>query len=269
MNSYYVPAPPHAEMLLLNARGHCLSGNAFWTAGLLEAFWTAGSFLDCFWTTGGFLEDFWTAGDFVEDFWTAGGFLDCWTASGLLEALFSYCIPLGSPKVVYSSTVYVHSYSVSALFVFHSSTFLCAHPYGIPALSACIPTNLQHSLHAFFCMSIACVLIWTASPLCAFLLCSSTVGVHFYCIAALFACFSIIPQHCIPALYACISTIFKHFSGCIYIRLYVFVCSCTIYHIPYTIYGMLAYQKRRENEHVHFLQHTVLHTVHTVLRASA
>ena len=191
-------------------------------SGLLEAFWTAGSFLDCFWTAGGFLEDFWTAGGFVEDFWTAGGFLDCWTASGLLEALFSYCIPLGSPKVVYSSTVYVHSYSVSALFVFHSSTFLCAHPYGIPALSACIPTNLQHSLHAFFCMSIALGLIWTALSLCAFLLCSSTVGVHFYCIAALFACFSIIPQYYIPALYACISVIFKHFSGCIYTRLYVF-----------------------------------------------
>ena len=61
---------------------------------------------------------------------------------------------------------------------------------------------------------------------CAFLLCSSTVGVHFYCIAALFACFSIIPQHCIPALYACISTIFKHFSGCIYTRLYVLICMC-------------------------------------------
>ena len=166
---------------------------------------------------------------------------------------------------LYSSTACVHFYCLLSC----SSTFLCAHPYGIPALSACIPTNLQHSLHAFFCMSIACVLIWTASPLCAFLLCSSTVGVHFYCIAALFACFSIIPQYYIPALYACISNIFKHFSGCIYTRLYVFVCICTIYHIPYTIYGMLAYQKRRENEHVHFLQHTVLHTVHTVLRASA
>ena len=118
---------------------------------------------------------------------------------------------------LYSSTACVHSYCKLSC----SSTFLCAHPYGIPALSACIPTNLQHSLHAFFCMSIACGLMWTASPLCAFLLCSSTVGVHFYCIAALFACFSIIPQYYIPALYACISVIFKHFSGCIYTRLYV------------------------------------------------
>ena len=94
---------------------------------------------------------------------------------------------------------------ISIAFLSCSSTFLCAHPYGIPALDACIPTNLQHSLHAFCCMSIACGLIWTALSLCAFLLCSSTVGVHFYCIAALFACFSIIPQYYIPALYACIS----------------------------------------------------------------
>ena len=119
---------------------------------------------------------------------------------------------------LYSSTACVHFYCILSC----SSTFLCAHPYGIPALSACIPTNLQHSLHAFCCMSIACGLIWTALSLCAFLLCSSTVGVHFYCIAALFACFSIIPQYYIPALYACISVIFKHFSGCIYTRLYVF-----------------------------------------------
>ena len=176
-------------------------------------------------------------------------------ASGGKESLISqplhfywmYCSPAG---LLCSSTfLCAHPYRIPALDCVHSyyvqelpvcicissSTFLCAHPYGIPALSACIPTNLQHSLHAFFCMSIACVLIWTASPLCAFLLCSSTVGVHFYCIAALFACISIIPQHCIPALYACISTIFKHFSGCIYTRLYVFVCICTIYHIPYTV----------------------------------
>ena len=109
------------------------------------------------------------------------------------------------------------------------------------------------SKRSTLCVHFHCISIISQHFLpCAFLLCSSTVGVHFYCIAALFACFSIIPQHCIPALYACISIIFKHFSGCIYTRLYVFVCICTIYHIPYTIYGMLAYQKRRENEHVHF-----------------
>ena len=163
-------------------------------------------------------------------------------ASGGKESLISqplhfywmYCSPAG--LLCPSTFLCAHPYRIPALDCVHfyhvqelpvcicisSSTFLCAHPYGIPALSACIPTNLQHSLHAFFCMSIACVLIWTASPLCAFLLCSSTVGVHFYCIAALFACFSIIPQYYIPALYACISVIFKHFSGCIYTRLYVF-----------------------------------------------
>ena len=112
---------------------------------------------------------------------------------------------------LYSSTACVHSYCKLSC----SSTFLCAHPYCIPALHACTSTMFKHFLARISIVS-------KHFPLCAFLLCSSTVGVHFYCIAALFACFSIIPQYYIPALYACISVIFKHFSGCIYTRLYVF-----------------------------------------------
>ena len=46
---------------------------------------------------------------------------------------------------LYSSTACVHFYCLLSC----CSTFLCAHPYGIPAPSACITTNLQHSLHAF------------------------------------------------------------------------------------------------------------------------
>ena len=92
----------------------------------------------------------------------------------------------------------------------------CAHSYCVPAP----PHAEKYPILAHY----VCISIISQHFLpCAFLLCSSTVGVHFYCIAALFACFSIIPQHCIPALYACISTIFKHFSGCIYTRLYLYV----------------------------------------------
>ena len=137
------------------------------------------------------------------------------------------------------STVFQHCVRAFIAFLSCSSTFLCAHPYGIPALSACIPTNLQHSLHAFFCMSIACVLIWTASPLCAFLLCSSTVGVHFYCIAALFACFSIIPQYYIPALYACISiyiqALFWLHLHCIVLYVCMY-CMCIVLYCMNTVY---------------------------------
>ena len=149
--------------------------------------------------------------------WIDAAGLDGWMDAGL-DGWMDAVIPLGSPK----DRIPALRACISIAFLSCSSTFLCAHPYGIPALSACIPTNLQHSLHAFF-LHVYCT--WTdldCLALCAFLLCSSTVGVHFYCIAALFACFSIIPQYYIPALYACISVIFKHFSGCIYTRLYVF-----------------------------------------------
>ena len=55
--------------------------------------------------------------------------------------LYSYCIPLGSPKVMYSSTVYVHLYFVSALFVFHST------------LVVRIPTVFRHSARALLVLS--------------------------------------------------------------------------------------------------------------------
>ena len=63
--------------------------------------------------------------------------------------------------------------------------FLCAHPYCTPAPTACIPTPVQH-----FCLRT--VLLRFTFSLCAFLQCSSTVGVKFYCIAALFAYISIV-----------------------------------------------------------------------------
>ena len=145
--------------------------------------------------------------------WIDAAGLDGWMDAGL-DGWMDAVIPLGSPK----DCIPALRACIPIAFLSCSSTFLCAHPYGIPALSACIPTMLQHSLHAFLLHFI----ISQHSPLCALLLCSSTVGVHFYCIAALFACFSIIPQYYIPALYACIFIIFKYFSGCIYTRLYVF-----------------------------------------------
>ena len=55
--------------------------------------------------------------------------------------LYSYCIPLDSPKVMHSSTVYVHLYSVSALFVFHST------------LVVRIPTVFRHSARALLVLS--------------------------------------------------------------------------------------------------------------------
>ena len=138
-------------------------------------------------------------------------------ASGGKESLISqplhfywmYCSPAG--LLCPSTFLCAHPYRIPALDCVHfyhvqelpvcicisSSTFLCAHPYGIPALSACIPTNLQHSLHAFFlhvyCMStdldcFASVRIPTVFRhwVRAFLLPSSTLCVHFYCISIAF-----------------------------------------------------------------------------------
>ena len=65
------------------------------------------------------------------------GELESWRA----VELYSYCIPLGSPKVMYSSTVYVHLYFVSALFVFHST------------LVVRIPTVFRHSARALLVLS--------------------------------------------------------------------------------------------------------------------
>ena len=65
------------------------------------------------------------------------GELESWRA----VELYSYCIPLGSPKVMYSSTVYVHFDFVSALFVFHST------------LVVRIPTVFRHSARALLVLS--------------------------------------------------------------------------------------------------------------------
>ena len=73
---------------------------------------------------------------------------------------------------------------ISIAFLSCSSTFLRAHFYGIPALGACIPTNLQHSLHAFLLHFYCISFISQHFHPCAFLLCSSTVGVHFYYVQA-------------------------------------------------------------------------------------
>ena len=94
--------------------------------------------------------------------------------------LYSYCIPLGSPKVMYSSTVYVHLYSVSALFVFHSTLVV-----RIPTVFRhCLTrkrTQAEHIMRPFQLCSTSfpaypSVRISTVFQHCrrAFLLCSST-----------------------------------------------------------------------------------------------
>ena len=88
---------------------------------------------------------------------------------------------------------------ISIAFLLCSSTFLRAHFYGIPALGACIPTNLQHSLHAFLLHFYCISFISQHFHPCAFLLCSSTVGVHFYYVQAHSAAHS-----------ALIATVFRH-----------------------------------------------------------
>jgi len=69
--------------------------------------------------------------------------------------------------------------------------------------------------------------------LCAFLLYSGTVCVHFYSFQALSVCISIISQHFSPcafllcsALSACISTTLQHSLHAFLLCLYVFVCVC-------------------------------------------
>jgi len=69
--------------------------------------------------------------------------------------------------------------------------------------------------------------------LCAFLLYSGTVCVHFYSFQTLSVCISIISQHFSPcafllcsALSACISTTLQHSLHAFLLCLYVFVCVC-------------------------------------------
>ena len=75
---------------------------------------------------------------------------------------------------------------------------LCAHPYCIPALTACIPTSFQYFFMRTF------LLYPTFSP-CAFLQCSSTVGVNFYCTAALSACICFVSQYFMRTFPLCFS----------------------------------------------------------------
>ena len=75
---------------------------------------------------------------------------------------------------------------------------LCAHFYCIPAPTACISTPVQH-----FCMR-TLLLCLTFSP-CAFLQCSSTVGVNFYCTAALSACICFVSQYFMRTFPLCFS----------------------------------------------------------------
>ena len=132
--------------------------------------------------------------------------------------------------VSFISTVFQHcvrAFLIAFLFCF--STFLCAHPYGIPALSACIPTNLQHSLHAFFlhvyCMwTFVSVRISTVFQHCrrAFLLHCSTLCMLFYYT---------------PVLYS--STVCVHFcyiQALFWLHLHTFVCVSFNACIPFIIF---------------------------------
>ena len=147
MNSYYVPALSHAEMLLLNACGHCLAGNAFWTAGLLEALsselWALSSEL---WALSSGL---WVLSS---ELWTLESSELCIVfMSSELWALSSGELLL----LLYStwqskSGVFQHclrTFLVCLSMFLHA--FLCARLYCIPALLACISTTFEHSLHAF------------------------------------------------------------------------------------------------------------------------
>ena len=119
------------------------------------------------------------------------------------------------------STVFRHCLTRKRIQEEHIMRAFPLHFYYFPALSSVrISTVFQHCRRAFLlhCSTLCMLFYYTPA------LYSSTVCVHFYYIQALF-----------------------------WLHLHTFVCVCMyLYHIPYTIYGMLAYQKRRENEHVHF-----------------
>ena len=203
-------------MLLLNACGHCLAGNAFWTAGLLEALsselWALSSGL---WVLS---SELWTLESselcivfMSSELWalSSGELLlllySTWQSK---SGVFQHCL---RTFLVCLST-FLHAFLCA--FILHSST-ACVHFNYFRALFACIFIGIsvyrtQYSglsekclnavgMHAHSagtrqgCAQEPLVRIYTVFQHClrAFLLLSNTLCVHFYCFLLHFHFYSI------------------------------------------------------------------------------
>ena len=112
-----------------------------------------------------------------------------------------------------------------------ASTLLCANPYCIPALRACIPTMFKHFLA---CISIISKLF----SLCAFLVYSGTASrgtmlessrhyAHYACISMYFYCVFLLYFYCfLLTILFCFSTSFLYYALLLYSSTAWVLCYC-------------------------------------------
>ena len=159
MNSYYVPALSHAEMLLLNACGHCLSGNAFWEffRDCLNRIYLKEILLNKW--------DFRPTAASTSLRLIVGNLI---YSDRSLPALFFVRIPtvfqhcMRAPLLC--SSTFLHA------FLLFLSTFLCAHPYCTPAR----PRAENNPIWVHY----ACIAIAILLPLALFFVRIPTVFQH-------------------------------------------------------------------------------------------
>ena len=126
--------------------------------------------------------------------------------------------PLGSPKKLYStwqSKKAVFQHCLRA-FLLHFSYFPALPYFSFCARSYCIPAP-PHAENYTLCVHLNCVALLSQHiRLCAFLLCSSTVGVHFYYVQAHSAAHSALSatvlRHCVRAFLLYSSTFLVAFT---------------------------------------------------------